>query len=172
MDVITAPELVLFEYTKISVFLAGGITNCRNWQREVIEYLRQYDINNSLNLRVFNPRRDNFDITKDDPEKQIRWEYATINYRADIFSMYFCNSESDQPICMYELGMHLGKLSEKIRGDVWDHGLRTIISVEDGYKRANDVLIQTDLVLGSALKVNLHATPESHAQLIIDEYNI
>jgi hypothetical protein len=156
----------------ISVFLAGGITNCRDWQSEVIEYLKQYEVNNELDLRVYNPRRPNFNIETDDPEEQIRWEYNNIG-SATIFSMYFCNSESDQPICMYELGMHLGRIGHITVSSlslVYEN-YNTIISIEDGYKRANDVIILTKLACLDAIKVNLHATPESHAKLIIDKYN-
>jgi hypothetical protein len=173
MEVVIAPNKINpYSGFKLSVFLAGGITNCRDWQSEVIEYLKQYEVNNELNLRVYNPRRPNFNMETDDPEEQIRWEYSNIE-STEIFSMYFCNSESDQPICMYELGMHLGRI-----GHITDSSLslvyenyNTIISIEDGYKRANDVIIQTKLACLDAIKVNLHATPESHAKLIIDEYN-
>ena len=173
MEVIIAPNKTNpYSDFKLSVFLAGGITNCHDWQSEVIEYLKQYEVNNKLDLRVYNPRRSSFNIETDDPEEQIRWEYNNIG-SATIFSMYFCNSESDQPICMYELGMHLGRI-----GYIADSSLslvyenyNTIISVEDGYKRANDVIIQTKLACTDTVKVHLHATPESHAKLIIDEYN-
>ena len=171
MKVITAPEQ-LDSNNYISVFLAGGITDCPNWQNEVIEYLRYYEINNKLDLIVYNPRRKFFDINKDDPEEQIKWEYNAIN-KADIFSMYFCNSESDQPICMYELGMRLGKIVENPHGflSLLNGTHNTIISIEDGYKRTNDVIIQTRLACADTIKVHLHTTPESHAKLIIDEYN-
>ena len=87
--------------------------------------------------------------------------------------MYFCNSESDQPICMYELGMRLGKIVENPHGflSLLNGTHNTIISIENGYKRANDVTIQTRLACADTIKVHLHATPESHAKLIIDEYN-
>ena len=173
MEVIIAPNKINpYSDFKLSVFLAGGITNCHDWQSEVIEYLKQYEVNNKLDLRVYNPRRPNFNIETDDSEEQIRWEYNSIK-SSQIFSMYFCNSESDQPICMYELGMHLGRIGYIARNCLSSlyGSLNTIISVEDGYKRANDVIIQTKLACLDTIKVHLHATPESHAKLIIDEYN-
>ena len=36
-QIITAPSIELPKFT--SVFLAGGITNCKEWQEEVIEKL-------------------------------------------------------------------------------------------------------------------------------------
>ena len=173
MEVIVAPHIDnLYDFPNITVFLAGGITNCRDWQSEVIEYLKQYEVNNKLDLRVYNPRRPNFNIETDDPEEQIRWEYSNIE-STEIFSMYFCNSESDQPICMYELGMRLGRIDSNPHSYIspLNGSYNTIISVEDGYKRSNDVVIQTRLAFANAIKVHLHATPESHAKLIIDEYN-
>lgn len=152
----------------VSVFLAGGITNCYNWQKEVFNYLRDHDNINPIDLRIYNPRRDHFDIENDSAKEQIEWEYNMINNEATIFSMYFCNSESDQPICMYELGMRLGKLKSMVMCS-FKTGLSTIISIEDGYKRANDVIMQTKLAVPE-LKINLHATPESHAELILKEY--
>jgi hypothetical protein len=163
MEVVVAPAKNSYNW-KTSVFLAGGITDCYDWQSDVIDCLKRYD--NSLNLIVYNPRRANFDINNDSAREQIEWEYDTINNKSDIFSMYFCSSESDQPICMYELGMRLGKLNREYS----PFGYRTIISIEDGYKRANDIIVQTKLAVPK-LKINLHANPVSHANCIIEEYN-
>ena len=69
---------------------------------------------------------------------------------------------------MYELGVRIGRIAS--RGFDHSKGYRTIISIEDGYKRADDVIIQVGLALPD-MKINLHATPASHAQLIIEEYN-
>ena len=47
-----------------NVFLAGGITGCRDWQRIVIEYLKYFDDIYKLgSVAVFNPRRDDFDVS-------------------------------------------------------------------------------------------------------------
>ena len=67
MKVITALEEI-DSNNRISVFLAGGITDCPDWQSEVIKYLRRYEINNKLDLVVYNPRRKFFDIYNDDPQ--------------------------------------------------------------------------------------------------------
>ncbi len=67
MKVITSPEIYLPEKGEIAAFLAGGITNCREWQLEVLEHLKEYDRNECLldKLVIYNPRRENFPI--DDP---------------------------------------------------------------------------------------------------------
>ncbi|MBQ8130966.1 MAG: nucleoside 2-deoxyribosyltransferase domain-containing protein [Bacilli bacterium] len=142
MKVITAPNDYILKPGEISVFLAGGITNCPNWQANIIEQLDNYHL---PQLVVFNPRRENFPIN--DPNasyEQIEWEFKYLE-RADIFSMYFCASESDQPICMYELGRYISRMQSK-HPTTWKY--RIVISVEDGYKRKNDVLIQTNLACG------------------------
>ena len=168
MKVTTAPEQ-LDANNHISVFLAGGITDCPDWQSEVIKYLRQYEINNKLDLVVYNPRREFFDINKDDPKKQIEWEYNAIN-KADIFSMYFCGSKSVQPICLYELGVKIGENKYVYNSSTKDINSRLIVSVENEYSRRIDVIIQTFLACPE-LAVMENANPISHAKLIIDRYN-
>ncbi len=170
MRVITAPE----EYTKknndICCFLAGGITNCHDWQNEVINILESMELGgvNIENLVIFNPRRKNFPIH--DPkaaEQQIEWEYNLLE-QADIFSVYFANGGSEQPICMYELGRNV--LYQMVRGSNW--GDRIIISVEDGYKRQTDVNVQIKLATGSEEYVTNSANPTIHAARILSKYNI
>ena len=143
MKVIKAPEEYRLQEGEISVFLAGGITNCATWQDDVAEYLG--DHKNTDKLVLFNPRRDNFPIN--DPTasyKQIGWEFRQLE-QADIFSMYFCAGESLQPICMYELGRNILRMQMRFPTD-WYR--RIVITVEDGYKRATDVKIQTRLAVG------------------------
>lgn len=156
MKAITAPQ----EYTRqfddeIFCFLAGGISNCPDWQKEVINQLKEYDLKR---LILFNPRRERFSIEdKSEAEKQIAWEFKYLQ-QMDIFSMYFCGSESVQPICMYELGRYLSKFSNKSH--------LAALSVEDGYNRASDVIIQSRLALGGIDIVKKRSTPKDHAKLI------
>ena len=71
--VIEAPnEVYSLENNKnFKLFLAGGISNCPDWQAELIEKIKDLP-----GLTVYNPRRKNFPM--DDPkaaEAQITWEY-------------------------------------------------------------------------------------------------
>lgn len=153
-QIITAPNERSPDY--ISVFLAGGITNCANWQEKVISELEFEDVT------VFNPRQLAFDITdKNASLKQIMWEYDRLE-QMDVFSMYFCKSESDQPICMYELGRNILRMQNRFPND-WDK--RIVVSIESGYKRKRDVIIQLNLC-ASRLFVESNATPDLHAQYI------
>ena len=154
-QIITAPSIEIPKF--ISVFLAGGITNCKEWQKVVIEELKFEDIS------LFNPRQEHFDVSdKNASYKQILWEFERLE-KMDIFSMYYCNDNSDQPICMYELGRNIVRMQNRFPSD-WEK--RIVISVENGYKRQADVLIQTELATQNKIFVDTNATPDLHAQYI------
>jgi len=154
MKVITAPD-ALPNFDKPTVFLAGGITNCPDWQDEVIIYLAEYD-----HAILFNPRRKNFPIHDSNAaNEQIEWEFNALN-NCTIFSMWFCKGLSDQPICMYELGRHLAIREKEKRLDT------VVIGVEDGYRRAMDVFIQTKLI--SPWIFVSQCSPKVHAKYILE----
>lgn len=155
-QVITAPSIEIPKFT--SVFLAGGITNCKEWQKEVIKNLEYEDVS------LFNPRQEHFDVSnKNASSSQILWEFKRLE-KMDIFSMYFCNDNSDQPICMYELGRNIVRMQNRFPSD-WEK--RIVISVEDGYRRKADVLIQTELATQNKVSVRTNATPELHSRYIM-----
>lgn len=167
MRVITAVENYELDDNEVVVFLAGGITNCPNWQENVINELRSSE-DELENLVVINPRRENFPI--DDPNAsndQITWEFNALE-ACDIFSMYFCDSPSDQPICMYELGRNIYKKSEEDES----YEKRIVITCEKGYKRRGDVEIQTELATKGKVSVNVvdGTGYYSHANAIIESY--
>lgn len=135
-----------------SVFLAGGITACPEWQTELINLLSDELIT------IFNPRRKNFPIHDPNAAKeQITWEFYALD-KADIFSIWFSNASSDQPICMYELGRHVAFRSNNLD--------TVVIGIEPGYKRSQDVYIQMGLV-DSSIPLRISDTLESHAKNII-----
>lgn len=110
-----------------SVFLAGGITNCPNWQKVAADWLIDRAI------IPLNPRRDNFPI--DDPtasEFQIKWEFRHLHY-ANAVMFWFPESVSPQPIALYELGYHAAK------------GTDIAVGVSPGYLRKFDVYQQLQL---------------------------
>lgn len=145
----------------ISVFLAGGITNCGDWQKEVEEHLSSIQ-----ELSVINPRNDKFDVTDiSASRKQIKWEFEHLE-KTDIFSIYFCNSGSVQPICLYELGRNIVRMQQRFPND-WED--RIVISIENGYSRYLDVVEQTSLC-APKLWININATPKSHAMRIGEKF--
>ena len=149
MRVVTGPEPYTIQDGEISVFLAGGITNCPNWQKDIIDYFKDC----KLPIVILNPRRDEFPINDEmETITQIAWEFNALE-KCDIFSMYFAESESDQPICMYELGRNIVRMQQRfLPHDYWR---RIVISVEDGYKRQKDVMVQTELACGHDFRINL-----------------
>lgn len=144
MRVCTAPEQLLrHSSNEIRCFLAGGISNCPNWQKEVIDEL--YSLEKSgmdlTNLVILNPRRDVFKNDQRFAYEQVEWEFNYLE-SCDIFSMYFCGGESVQPICLYELGRNLVRMQQRFP-ETYAH--RILVSVEPSYSRAFDVIYQTDL---------------------------
>lgn len=109
-----------------SVFLAGGITGCPDWQREMRGLLCE------SGLAILNPRRRDFPIGDPDAaRKQIEWEHRHLR-KADLILFWFCAATLN-PIVLYELG-------------AWSMTRKPIaIGIEPGYARSQDVIIQTGL---------------------------
>jgi len=98
MKLITAPNHYRSDQ-EISLFLGGGITNCPDWQSEMIERLSNTD------YVLYNPRRENFDISNpEESDIQIEWEYRYLNYSTAI--MFWFPEETLCPITLYELGKY------------------------------------------------------------------
>lgn len=127
MNVVTAVDKFDFQTQHVRIFLAGGITNCPNWQANVVD---QFD---GYNVVLFNPRRSNFPI--DDPfasMEQIKWEFDYLRLADAVLFWFPC--ETLCPIVLYELG-------------AWSMTTRHIfVGVDPNYKRRQDVEIQTKLV--------------------------
>ena len=148
-NIVTAPEHKYFPQGSIKVFLAGGICKCENWQKYIIDNMLPSFL--EKNVYLLNPRRDNFVMVEGEETRQIEWEFDMIE-RCDIFTMYFAGGESDQPICMYELGRNIERMKQKYP-DSWAR--RIIITCDKNYRRLNDVIIQTRLATNGLVKVNV-----------------
>lgn len=137
MKIYQAPDKIdWYEVAKkTSIFLSGGISGCKNWQKDLIDELqrlRELGLFDLGGLVIFNPRRDDFDIENPNATvEQIKWEHKCLE-KCDICSFFFPASNTVQPITLYELGRHLG-----------DH--TSVVSIQEGYKRAEDVKIQLAL---------------------------
>jgi len=144
MQVIVPPAPVLSaaaSHGKTEVFLAGGITNCPEWQDELIAQLTAKIKDPSNTIVLYNPRRKDFDVKDPNASReQITWEFYALN-QADIFTMWFAATEkSDQPICFYELGRHVTRLLAQQRsGDI-------IVGYDPLFRRKQDVDIQLELL--------------------------
>lgn len=125
MKYIESPEVYIGR--EKSLFLAGGITNCPDWQ----ELMRRALIDTDIVL--FNPRRHNFPIG--DPnaaEAQIKWEYNHLRKASMI--LFWFPEETLCPIVLYELGSW--SITDK----------KLFVGVHPEYKRRQDVEIQTRLI--------------------------
>jgi Nucleoside 2-deoxyribosyltransferase like len=125
VQVITAPETQPARYTR-RVFMAGGITDCPEWQSDLIELL------DFEPLTVYNPRQPNFNVR--DPEAapaQVEWEFERLNDATHISFWFPC--ETLCPITLYELG-------------AWSAaGKPILVGCHPNYARKFDVVKQTGL---------------------------
>jgi hypothetical protein len=131
---VTAPDEIKYKLP-LKVFLAGGITNCPDWQAEIIE--RLFDdserFNYLYNVIIFNPRRQFFPIEiKEETERQITWEYNRLK-ESDIIAFWFARG-SLNPIVLFEYGKFITNYNKKI-----------VLGVDAEYERKSDVEIQTKL---------------------------
>jgi 5,10-methenyltetrahydromethanopterin hydrogenase len=110
------------------VFLAGGITDCPDWQADFIKLMEDVD-----NVTLYNPRRASFDVKDPDAtEVQIVWEHRHLD-EADII-IYWFSRGSLNPIVLYELGKYINT-DKKI-----------LIGMDPEYTRKTDVEVQSKLV--------------------------
>lgn len=128
MTEIKAPNTIPAGWAN-NVFLAGSISNARDWQTEFVRMCRG-TLPDSINL--INPRRDNFSM--DDPtveREQISWEYNALEH-SDVIIFWF-SAETVAPITLFELGCYLN--TDKV----------IFIGIDPNYTRKRDVVIQTEL---------------------------
>jgi hypothetical protein len=129
-----------------AVFLAGGITDCEDWQKTVVEELRK-DVQKGT---ILNPRRAEFPM--DDPSaaaQQIMWEQTAL-WAADVIAIWFAGGSSVQPIVMFEFGCHLGRYC------IGGGPKKLLVGIDPKYKRKQDVELQLrahDSVLNGPWKI-------------------
>lgn len=113
-----------------SLFMGGGISNCPDWQAEMVQILNDQ----GSDLALINPRSAHFDVkTKSRTLDQIKWEYLMLR-RADGIMFWFAQ-ETIQPIVLFELGSHLMVPGKPI-----------FIGMHPEYQRRIDVEVQTSII--------------------------
>ncbi len=126
MHYIEAPQDVTLNPGQQSLFLAGGISNCPDWQAELVAALAD------TSLALLNPRRAGFPMG--DPsaaEAQIGWEHRCLRLATALLFWFPC--ETLCPITLYELG-------------AWSMTTKPLfVGVHPTYQRRQDVEIQTRL---------------------------
>jgi hypothetical protein len=119
MKLITAPKATPF---KADLFLAGGISNCPNWQQVVLNGLKETD------LIVLNPRRE-FYSTETSAREQIKWEYDALRTVSTV--LFWFPEETLCPITLFELGVFSQKPDVKL-----------VVGTHPNYARRLDVVEQ------------------------------
>lgn len=110
-----------------ALFLAGGLSGCYDWQKDLASLLSNTD------LAILNPRRTNFPMHNPHAAaEQIAWEYRHLR-KVSIISFWF-PPETLCPIALYELG-------------AWSMTTKPLfIGIHPDYQRKQDIEIQTKLV--------------------------
>ena len=139
-----SPDHLPERFTNSSVFIAGGISNCPDWQSEMVS-LTNTDIHD-----VVNPRRvGGFDRTGDTAKEQITWEHRAL---AMVDScIFWFPKETLCPITLFELGKMLERTMNV-------GGMRLAIGWHPDYVRAFDLEVQIKLASIVEYRV-LHAAP-------------
>jgi hypothetical protein len=127
-----SPDPLPDSFERVPVFLAGGISNCPDWQQAVLRYI------NTDAFDVINPRREG-DLAREgsDARHQIAWEFAALE-QAQIVLFWF-PKDSICPIALLEYGKFLERSTKE--------GIRVIAGYEPGYSRAFDLEEQTQLAV-------------------------
>lgn len=114
------------DWDHVDLFLAGGISNCPDWQSEVIKMLGDTDLN------IANPRRPyGLEKTGDAAAKQIAWEHEMLSRAA--VTLFWFPAGAIQPIALLELGR---KMTEN---------KPLVVGVDEYYERRFDVEQQLQL---------------------------
>ena len=138
-----SPDPLPSLFSRHSVFIAGGISNCPDWQSRMVTHLDTtlYD--------VVNPRRvGGFDRTGATAREQIEWEHSALS-KVDSCIFWF-PEQTLCPITLFELGVMLSRASR--------HSLNLAIGWHPNYQRAFDLEVQIGLEQGARDHV-MHAGP-------------
>lgn len=129
--ILNPPSLLDIEDAKKSIiFLAGGISNCPDWQSGVAS-----KISKKFDGVIVNPRRENWNMDSQSNEsiKQIEWEHSFL-IQSDVILFWF-PKETLCPITLFELGAAL------------ERGQKLFIGCHVDYQRKLDVIVQSKLVV-------------------------
>jgi len=111
--------------SRADIFLAGGISNCPDWQAEVEEILKE------TSGVLINPRRTTV-FVEEDAAEQIEWEYEALR-KVDTVLFWF-PMETLCPITLLELGVFTQRTDVQL-----------IVGTHPEYARRFDVIKQLQL---------------------------
>jgi len=128
MTILTAPAHE--GYHPFTVFLAGGISNCPDWQTPMATKI---EAALGESILVVNPRRNGWDMNahREESIKQIKWEHQYLKQSTHI--LFWFPKETLCPITLLELGKYLVK------------PVGLTIGTHPEYQRRLDVEVQASL---------------------------
>jgi len=138
-----SPDPLPWVFFSQSIFVAGGISDCPNWQDDMVALIdsERYD--------VVNPRREGgFDRTGETAKEQIAWEYQALSHIENC--IFWFPKETLCPITLFELGKMLEKAYK-------DPAIKLAIGWHPEYARAFDLGVQIGLM--NMKKQIIHAAP-------------
>lgn len=139
-----------------SVFLAGGITGCPNWQADAIRLFQGTGI---AEVTLMNPRREQaFPCGSDAIAQQVRWENFYLDC-ASVVLFWFTAGQAVQPIALYELGkIGAGRKPVATGADV-SYRRRVDVILQLSYARPNIAVYSTlEMTVARARKLLMAGT--------------
>lgn len=135
-----------------SIFLAGGISDCADWQENVAVQIAS-EVENCI---VYNPRRTDFDMNayEEVSRQQITWEYHAL--RLSTVNLFWFPAETLCPITLMEYGSAM----ERLRTGA------LMCGTHPDYKRRFDVIEQTELMQMGHVFDNLQTLTEQTIMLL------
>ena len=114
-----------------TIFLAGGISNCPDWQEGVAERIAA-EVDDCV---IYNPRRLDFDMSayEDVSSQQIIWEFHAL--RMSTVNLFWFPEETLCPITLFEYGSAIERL----------HAGAVMCGTHPNYQRRFDLVEQTRL---------------------------
>ena len=150
-------------------FLAGGINNVRDWQREVIDALkRSYNNDDLQDYIIYNPRELSENITekeKYDIPDFIKWDDEHI-LKSDMLVFYFCK-EATQITSVFELGRYITLRQSKYSD--YSFPYKNLICFEEGYPYADKIKEYLKIMLGTQYYLTVtdkYISPDDIAKII------
>jgi hypothetical protein len=142
MKVFKAPMIKMTYDSRYKLFLAGGISNCPNWQDDMVEMFKNHK-EKYKQLTIFNPRRRG-DLAKDTDvaKQQIVWEHVHLLESTHI--LFWFPEETVCPITLFELGKYAAKFTSGFQ--------RLFVGIHPNYSRKFDLEIQLPLI-SPAIKI-------------------
>jgi Nucleoside 2-deoxyribosyltransferase like len=139
---ITSPQVYSQKHIvtlRPTMFIAGGISNCWDWQKPAVERLLA-----GTDLILFNPRRDgwNMEDSAEESKKQIRWEHTHL--KQSDYILFWFPQETLCPITLLELGKYMMTDKALVVGTHPNYGRRLDV-IEQLQLERPDVTVWSDL---------------------------